>query len=103
MPITNNHECNAGGKPKLGDTFRKLLSISKDWKNLGALLDIPCGTLDIIERDEPDTNSRLRAMLTEWLKQINPPPMWSQLIEAVEPLNVSVAERLKVHVDFHEM
>lgn len=83
----------------MGDAFRKLLSISKDWKNVGALLDIPSGTLDNIERDEADTNSRLRAMLAEWLKQITPPPTWTQLIDAVEPFSVCVAEQLKVHCD----
>ena len=83
----------------MSDALRALLSISKDWKNLGALLDIRSETLDIIERDEPNTISCLRAMLTEWLKQINPPPTWTQLIDAVEPFNVSVAEELKVHCD----
>ena len=87
----------------MGDAFRKLLSISKDWKNLGALLDIPSGTLDNIERDEADTNSRLRAMLTVWLKQINPTPTWTQLIDAVEPFSVYVTEQLKVHCDINYM
>ena len=40
-------------------------------------------------------NSRLRAMLTEWLKQVNPPPTWSQLAGAVEPFDKAKAEEMK--------
>ena len=87
---------NTGGPPELKDVFRQLLSISKDWKNIGTLLSIPSGTLDRLEKDEPDTHSRLRAMLTEWLK-INHQPTWIELIDAVEPFDPSKAEELKKH------
>ena len=84
-----------GGNPELCHAFQQLLSISHEWKNVGALLDISSGTLERLERDEPNVNSRLRAMLTEWLKQVNPPPTWTQLVNAVKPLNPSKAEELR--------
>ena len=83
-----------GGPPQLADAFRQLLSISKDWKNIGILLSIPSGTLDKIERDEQDMHSRLREMLIQWFK-INHQPTWTQLIDVVEPFDLSKAEELK--------
>ena len=41
-------------------------------------------------------NSCLRAMLTEWLKQVNPRPNWAQLADAVESFNeANLAEELR--------
>ena len=90
-----------GGKPELYDAFRHLLSISSKWKNIGALLAIPSDTLDGIEHDEPDVDSRLREMLTRWIKQVNPSPTcsWTQLIDAVKLLDPSKAEELNCFKD----
>lgn len=84
-----------GEKPKLSKVFRKLLPISKHWKNIGTLLDLPSGTLEGLAVDEPDVQSQLRAMLNEWLKQVNPPPTWSQLADAVEPFDKAKAGELR--------
>ena len=83
-----------GGPPTLADAFRQLLSISKDWKNIGTLLSIPSGTLDKIERDEQDMHSRLREMLSQWFK-VDHQPTWTQLIDAVEAFDPSKADQLK--------
>ena len=84
-----------GKKPKLSEVFRKILPISNKWRNIGTLLDITEGTLGGIAADESDMDSRLRAMLSEWLKQVNPPPTWSQLANAVEPFDKAKAEELR--------
>jgi hypothetical protein len=34
-------------------------------------------------------------MLSEWLKQIDPPPTWTALAEAVEVIDESKAQRLR--------
>lgn len=39
--------------------------------------------------------SRLREMLVEWLKQVKPPPTWTQLADAVEPFDPAKAEHLR--------
>ena len=85
----------AGEKPKLSKAFKKLLPVSGGWRNIGTLLELPSGVLDGIAADEADMNSRLRAMLTEWLKQVNPPPNWAQLADAVEPFDKAKAEELR--------
>ena len=93
----------AGERPKLSKVFRKLLPVSKEWRNIGTLLDLPSGILDGIAADEADMNSRLRAMLTEWLKQVNPPPTWSQLADVVEPFDKIKAEELRNScIDFQD-
>lgn len=93
----------SGEKPKLSKAFRTLLDVSSDWKNIGVLLEIQSNSLDGIEVDERDNNSRLRAMLTEWLKQVNPPPTWKQLAEAVEPFNKDMAKTIKNSCIDHDM
>lgn len=85
----------AVGKPKLKEAFKQLLSISEEWKNIGILLDIPIWILNKLESDQSNTHSRLSAMLTEWLKQVNPTPTWTQLVNAVEPFNEAHAEQIK--------
>ena len=87
----------SGGKPELADVFRQLFFLSADWKNIGSLLKVPIGILDQLEADEPNVHSRLRAMLTEWLKQVNPSPTWAQLIDTVELFDQRKAEELKVY------
>ena len=74
------------------------MPISKEWKNIGTLLEIPGGTLDRIVRDEQFTNDCLREMLQEWLRQTNPLPTWTQIIEAVKPFNPSVADEMKQYL-----
>lgn len=71
------------------------MPVSSDWKNIGTLLNIHSNVLDAIAVEESDTNSRLRAMLTEWLKQVTPPPTWKQLTEAVEGFNQDIARKIK--------
>ena len=34
-------------------------------------------------------------MLSEWLKRIKPPPTWTALVEAVEAIDKSKAQRLR--------
>ena len=78
--------------------FRHLLPLSKEWKNIGTLLEIPSGTLDRISCDEQSTNDRLREMLKEWLKQSNPQPTFKRLIEAVKQFNSSMADEMNQHL-----
>ena len=86
------HQILTAQTPKLKDVYRRLLPISKQWKNIGVLLGIPNDTLEKIATDEDGVDSYLRAMLAKWLKQVNPTPTWADLIKAVEPFDANIAK-----------
>ena len=73
--------------------------MSEKWKHIGTLLGIPNGTLKRLEAEKDDIQGHLREMLTEWLKQVTPPPSWSQLIDAVSPFDESKAEELRIFLE----
>ena len=72
--------------------------MSADWEDIGPFLDISEGVLKIIKADHPgNVRKCFRVMLREWLKQVEPPPMWSTIIDAIELLgNEALAENLRV-------
>ena len=53
------------------------------WYNIGLELDIDPGTLDVIEGNNKDIDKQFRAMLTTWLKMIDPKPTGVALAEAL--------------------
>lgn len=80
----------------LKDVYRLLLPMSSKWQDVGVLLGLhDRGKLDCIKR-EGDENSCMRVMLGEWLRQVEPPPRWEDLAEAVEPFNPQIAQKIKV-------
>ena len=74
-------------KPKLKDAFKDLLSLAHEWKSIGILLGLPKHVLDRIKTDEEGVRNRLQEMLSEWLKQVDPPPTWAALADAVEHID----------------
>ena len=72
-----------------------LLPEAKNWKIIGTFLEIPEEILDQIEADHP-SNSRLcvREVIKAWLKQVDPPPSWKNLAEAVHELNPILAKKI---------
>ena len=67
---------------------------------IGTLLDLEDHILSRIKADESKVTLCLRAVLSEWLKRINPIPTWDSLVVAVSPLNQSIAEDIKKRVGF---
>ena len=53
------------------------------WFNIGLELEIDPETLDTIKRDNSDTEDRFRAMLTTWLKTVDPKPSLAALAKAL--------------------
>jgi hypothetical protein len=75
--------------------LKLLLSEAKNWKIIGTFLDIPEGDLDRIEADNPG-NCQLcvREVIKTWLKQVDLPPSWKNLAEAIRELNPSLAKKI---------
>ena len=68
--------------------LKLLLPEANNWQVIGTLLGIPEEVLDRIEADHP-SNCQLciRKVIKAWLKQVDPPPSWKNLAEAVSELN----------------
>ena len=59
--------------------------VSNAWEDIGIQLDIEDGELNKIKSDNPsDSKACLREMLRIWLKRVNPPPTWSEMVEALK-------------------
>ena len=60
--------------------------VADKWKFIGMCLNIPMGTLRIIEEKyHNDPQQCLMEMLgTVWLERTNPPPTWEAIIEAIK-------------------
>ena len=63
---------------------------------VGALLGLKMATLERIQNKEHDVRSCLLAMLSQLSKQqIDPPPTWAALAEAVEEVDPSIAKHIR--------
>ena len=73
-----------------------LLPEAKNWQIIGTFLDIPETILDRIEADHPN-NCYLcvKELIKAWLKQVDPPPSWKNLAEAVHVLNPILAKKVR--------
>ena len=70
--------------------------MSADWKDIGLILELKEGDLSVIKSDYHDSKRCFREMLKLWLNQVEPPPTWSAIIEAIDVLEYkSLAEELR--------
>ena len=75
-----------------------LLPEAKNWEIIGTLLDIPETVLDQIKADHPeDCRKCVRELIKNWFKQVNPPPSWKNLAEAVHEVNPCLAKEIIDH------
>ena len=83
--------------PKFTALLKELSTkVSADWKYIGVSLDIDEGCLSAIANDHQQSKKCFREMLLLWLKQVDPCPTWSAIIEAIEVLEYkSLAKRLR--------
>ena len=59
--------------------------VADKWEPIGIHLDLPLATLSTIAAEHPkDPHMCLIKMLNTWLKEADPLPTWSAIIEAVE-------------------
>ena len=93
--LEKKHNKKQQTKPKLSTCLKFLLPEAKHWHNIGSLLEISETTLEQIEADYPgDCQQCVREMIKSWLKQVDPPPSWKDLAEAVEIINPCLAKKI---------
>ena len=90
-----NYTITVDDKPELKDAFKKLLPLASSWKSIGTLLGLRSDVLERIQLDERSTVDQLQAVTSEWLKQVNPPPTWKVLSDAIEEIDEQKAQELK--------
>ena len=62
----------------------KLYPVAAKWENIGILVGIKPNILDSIKKDNSSSQEDcLREMLKVWEKQVNPPPTWSAMADAL--------------------
>ena len=80
--------------------IKRVLGNFSRWKDLGLNLGLRASALDVIEKDHNFVEDRLREVLLRWLKRIdnideNVCPTWSQLVNAVEPMNRALSHYIR--------
>ena len=74
--------------------MQELTPLARDWEDIGVYLGIDDGTLSTIKGEEQQMRGRLREMLRAWLRRTDPPPTWTDMVEAVAFIDQSLAESL---------
>ena len=77
--------CNTGalGTSDLRKVYKAAWDARTKWYNVGLELDIDTATLDSIKANNDNVEDRFRAMLTTWLRAVNPRPTLAALAEAL--------------------
>ena len=70
--LNENHLC---------DVYRSVYGARAKWYNIGLELGIPSSELDTLRAQNGE--DALREVLKHWLQQIDPPPTWGRLLEAL--------------------
>ena len=84
---SGSRECSpASSKPELkGLTDALYHQVADQWKILGVRLGISHGSLRSIEVNcQRNPQNCLLEVLEMWLQQVDPPPTWAAVIDAVE-------------------
>ena len=72
-----------------------LLHLERDWKTIEGLLGVETHILDNIKKDEEGVRDCLHAMLSKWLKLVDPQPTWQELVDAVEKVDAATAQKIR--------
>ena len=66
--------------------YKTLYSAAVKWEDIGLFLELDANDLDIIDSDKNDSHAKLKEMLKLWLKQVEPPPTKSKMVEVLKDL-----------------
>ena len=93
--LSGDVELNPG--PLTSDDLKKILNSLWDartkWYNMGIQLEMKVPVLETIKQNHPnEVDLCFTMMLTEWLKQTDPPPTWEALVDALKSSSVGYGE-----------
>ena len=76
--------------------IEELKPLASYWKSIGVLLDVDSDELDRIEGNQRRAVMVcLQEMLLQWLKQVDPTSIWTELIDAVEQFDEEKAQDMR--------
>ena len=76
--------------------IEELKPLASYWKSIGVLLDIDSDELDRIEGNQQRAVIVcLQEMLLQWLKQVDPTSIWTELIDTVEQFDEEKAQDMR--------
>ena len=84
--------------PDMNDLTEALYhTVADRWEHIGIYLHLPMAALKTIAAEhQHDSHKCLIGMLGVWLKRVDPPPIWTAIIEAIEFLGEEqLARRLR--------
>ena len=88
----------------LKDIISEIRDARSKWEEIGLQLNIRKPDLDAIDKElRGNTQACLKEVITQWLKQVDPPPTWSAIISALNHPDVGyeqLAEEI-VHKKLH--
>lgn len=74
--------------PKIKDLMKELNAIASNWQNFGVMLEVDSRKMNSVAADYPwSCEDCLREMLRIWLKNVDPPPSWSAVVDALENID----------------
>ena len=79
----------------LSEAFKKLLPLAHKWESIATFLNVPTSVQNKIEKEEKAVDDCLRKVLAYRIDQMDTPLTWSELADAVDPFNKSLAKKLK--------
>ena len=81
---------------------RTLFHAQTKWEDIGLALNLHPDTLNTIKIDNREVKGCFTEMLKVWLKQTDPQPMWSTLLDALRQPSVGCEDlAVRVECSFH--
>ena len=96
MQLFDDRKTQHADNLSLAKTFRELFPLVSHWQEIGIWLNLSTNVLAKIgDFNQSRERDCLREVLDEWLKEIDPPPTWEQLVHATRQVDEEKAEEIR--------
>ena len=82
----------------LKNAFKKLLPLAHKWESIATFLNVPKSVQNKIKIEEKAVDDCLREVLAHRIDQMDTLLTWSELADAVDPFDKSLANKLRTEV-----